>query len=91
MKKRITISVYGQVQGVFFRVEAKEKAAGLGLTGWAANESDGSVKVVAEGEESALNQLVEWCKKGPGGAQVDKVEVNWQEATGEFDRFRIVY
>lgn len=91
MNKRVTINVYGQVQGVFFRVEAKEKAAELGLVGLATNENDGSVKVVAEGEESALTQLVEWCKKGPAGAQVDKVEVNWREATGEFDRFRIVY
>ena len=89
MKKRITIIIYGLVQGVFFRVEAKEKAKLLGLVGWAGNE-DGNVKIVAEGEEGALNQLLEWCRKGPAGARIDKVEVNWQEATQEFERFRIV-
>ena len=89
MKKRITIIIYGLVQGVFFRVEAKEKAKLLGLVGWSGNE-DGNVKIVAEGEEVALNQLLEWCRKGPAGARIDKVEVNWQEATQEFERFRIV-
>ena len=89
MKKRITIIIYGLVQGIFFRVEAKEKAKLLDLVGWAGNE-DGNVKIVAEGEEGALNQLLEWCRKGPSGARIDKVEVNWQEATQEFERFRIV-
>lgn len=87
--KRLVIRVYGRVQGVFFRHTARLHAEEFGLTGWARNESDGSVTIVAEGEKEFLDKLLEWCRKGPPLARVDDVEVEWKEATGEFNRFEI--
>ena len=81
--------VHGQVQGVGFRWFVRRSCAGLGLTGWVANDSDGSVRLVAEGESVALGRLSELLKAGPPGAVVERVEARRSPATGEFDRFEI--
>ncbi len=88
-RRRVNIKVTGQVQGVFFRYSTKAEAERLGLTGFVRNEPDGSVKIVAEGEEEALQKLVEWCRKGTEYSKVEKVDIMWQEATGEFTDFAI--
>ena len=75
MQKQIVLKIYGKVQGVFFRDSSKKKARELNLSGWVRNESDGTVVIVAEGEEKNLKELIEWCKNGPNHARVDKVEV----------------
>jgi acylphosphatase len=69
------ISVSGRVQGVYFRVSAKQKALNLGVRGFVQNESDGTVSVEVEGEPNAVEQMVSWCKKGPGLARVKTIEV----------------
>jgi acylphosphatase len=69
------ISVSGRVQGVYFRVSAKQKALNLGVRGFVQNESDGTVSVEVEGEPNAVEQMVSWCKKGPGLARVKAIEV----------------
>jgi acylphosphatase len=63
------------VQGVYFRVSAKQKALNLGVRGFVQNESDGTVSVEVEGEPNAVEQMVSWCKKGPGLARVKAIEV----------------
>ena len=89
--KRVEIRVWGQVQRVFFRSQAAKKARELNLTGWVRNESDDSVKIIAEGEEENLKRLIDWSKKGPLLARVDRIEVKWEESRGEFKEFNIVY
>ena len=89
MSRVAKIKIIGLVQGVFFRQGIKDKAEKLGITGWIRNEPDGSVRIVAEGEEEKLQKLIEWCKKGTELARVKKVEVEWKEATKDFDRFEI--
>jgi acylphosphatase len=69
------ISVSGRVQGVYFRVSAKQKALNLGVRGFVQNESEGTVSVEVEGEPNAVEQMVSWCKKGPGLARVKAIEV----------------
>lgn len=86
---RITAIVHGHVQGVYFRDCTEQEATRLGVTGWVANQSDGTVKVVAEGIEAALTQLVEWLHTGSPMSRVDWVDVAWSSATNEFTRFRI--
>lgn len=88
--KRLALKISGRVQGVFFRHSARLRAEELGLTGRARNESDGSLTIVAEGEKSALEKFLEWCRKGPPLAQVDDIQVEWREARGEFKRFEIL-
>ncbi len=89
MIKRIIIKIYGSVQGVFFRVNCADEAKKLNLVGWTRNEPDGSVRILAEGEEDNLKKLVLYCQSGPKFAKVDRVEVGWSEATGEFVEFMI--
>lgn len=89
MTKYCSIKIYGQVQGVFFRQSAKEKADGLGITGFVRNEPGGAVYIEAEGEEKNLQKFLAWCHQGPGYAQVDKVEIKELKPTGRFDDFTI--
>ena len=91
MRKRAIILVSGLVQGVFYRSEALQEAKRLNLTGWVRNESDGRVKIVAEGEEEQLEKLIEWIKQGPRLAKVDKIEVKWDKEQREFEDFEIIY
>ncbi|HVF18243.1 MAG TPA: acylphosphatase [Steroidobacteraceae bacterium] len=67
--------VSGLVQGVFFRASTRQKAAELGLNGFAANLPDGRVEVLVVGQENAAGQLIEWLKRGPPAARVSGVEV----------------
>lgn len=90
MEQRLTVKIRGRVQGVFFRHSARIRAQKLGLCGWARNEEDGSVTVVAEGDSDGLKKFLEWCRGGPPLAAVEDVKTEWQEATGEFKGFEIL-
>ena len=72
----IHLKIAGHVQGVGFRYGMCNEARRLGLPGWVRNCRDGSVEAVAEGDDQALQCLVEWAQHGPAGAQVETVEVN---------------
>ena len=87
--KRVEIRVTGRVQGVFFRQGTKAEAERLGITGWTRNEPNESVFILAEGEEHKLQKLIEWVKVGTEWTQVEKVDIQWQEATGEFAEFTV--
>ena len=90
--KRLTLKIHGQVQGVFFRAKAQEKALDLGLIGWVKNADDGTVDLVAEGEEDALKELVQFCKGGPEHASVSKVDERLEEIEdATFEGFEIRY
>jgi acylphosphatase len=73
--KAVSLKIFGRVQGVFFRQRTKEKALELGISGWVRNCEDGSVEVVAEGEENSLQQFIEWCYRGSEKSKVTKVDV----------------
>jgi acylphosphatase len=81
--KRAKVIVRGSVQGVFFRAEARDRARSLGLAGWVRNVPDGTVEAVFEGEDERVKSMVEWCSRGPAGARVEKVDVDWSEPEGE--------
>ena len=86
------IIVYGLVQGVFFRASTVKKAQELGLTGWVRNGKDGeSVEIVAQGSKEQLEKLILWAKKGSPGAQVEHVEVKWEEDGAKIKEFMVRY
>ena len=89
MIKRVRLNISGVVQGVFFRASAQGAARKLNVSGFVRNSPDGSVEVVAEGEEAFLNRLIEWCRKGPPGALVEHVSVDWENAENQFHGFNI--
>ena len=90
-RARLHVVVEGRVQGVFFRASTREEASALGLTGWVRNCPDGRVEAIFEGEINKIDQILEWCKKGPPGAVVRNIETIWEQATGEYDSFSIKY
>jgi len=87
--KQLTAVVHGYVQGVSFRYYTQQTARRLGLTGWVANRRDGTVKVVAEGDESSLQQLLVFLHEGSPAAQVQRVEETWAEAEDAFQNFSV--
>ena len=89
MLQTISITVDGLVQGVFYRQSTKAKAIDLGITGEIKNQPDGTVHITATGTESQLNQLVEWCKKGPEMAIVSNVKVE-ENPLQSFKGFSII-
>jgi acylphosphatase len=88
---RAHVFVSGQVQGVFFRQSTREKARISGVTGWVRNLPDGRVEAVFEGEQNAVNSLIDYCRKGPVGAMITDVDIKFEKFTGEFKNFKIVY
>jgi acylphosphatase len=81
--KRVHVWVRGRVQGVFFRAEARARAESLGVSGWVRNAEDGSVEAVFEGDDERVDSMVDWCRRGPRGAQVGDVAVETEEPAGE--------
>lgn len=91
MQARVIIKITGVVQGVFFREFVKELADKLKIKGVVKNLIDGSVEVIAEGEEDALRALANACRRGPKRAIVEDLKVFYEEPTGEFNSFRISF
>jgi acylphosphatase len=81
--RRAHVVVQGAVQGVFFRAETRDRARSLGLGGWVRNTPDGAVEAVFEGDDQRVESIVDWCRRGPRGAQVEDVDVTWAAPEGE--------
>ncbi|MCD4786461.1 MAG: acylphosphatase [Candidatus Eremiobacteraeota bacterium] len=88
-KKRIKANVKGIVQGVCYRHFTNRTANSYGLGGYVRNCCDGSVEVVAEGEDRELKNLIADLNRGPWSARVDDVEVEWEEYTGNYNHFTV--
>ena len=86
---RLEATVRGRVQGVGFRYHVLRRATALGLTGWVANEPDGSVTCVAEGAPDQIDDLEGVLRNGPMGAIVDAVSTVRMPATGRFLGFSV--
>lgn len=87
----VQATVYGRVQGVYFRDFVTRRARGLDLTGYVRNTLERTVEVHAEGERKQLEELIEHLKVGPPAARVEKVVTNWSEYTGDYAGFGIRY
>lgn len=87
--RRVHLSASGLVQGVFFRASARDEARRLGLTGWIRNAPDGTVEAEAQGDEDAVAQFVEFCRSGPGHAEVEELIVDERPSVQGEDGFRV--
>lgn len=72
----------GRVQGVFFRDSTRREARSAGVAGWVANRSDGAVEAVFEGDDDAVQRMVDFVRRGPGHADIEDLEVNEEEPEG---------
>jgi acylphosphatase len=84
---RRRVLVHGRVQGVFFRGATQRRARALGVAGWVRNRADGSVEAVFEGARDAVEAALAFCREGPPGARVERVDVSEEapEGLGGFD------
>jgi acylphosphatase len=85
---RRRVVVRGYVQGVFFRDSCRREASSRGLAGWVTNRPDGAVEAVFEGDPDAVAAMVDWCRRGPRGADVDSVDETDESPEG-LSRFDI--
>ena len=74
--------VSGRVQGVFFRNTTRRRAEAAGVAGWVGNRADGAVEAVFEGDPAAVEEMVEFCRRGPSRAEVASVEVEEEQPEG---------
>ena len=91
MPVRVHLKISGQVQGVCFRYYCSEQAQLFGIKGIVRNDGDGSVEVVAEGEEKDIIKFMAWCRHGPPLATVDSLDKKFEILTGEFNSFKICH
>ena len=90
--KAIKLIVSGLVQGVFFRKFTQEKAVSLSLIGQVKNLPNGSVEIIAKGEEGSLLHLEKWCESGSPMSRVNhvvKIEIDPTAVSGT--DFKIAY
>jgi acylphosphatase len=91
MQTRAHLYISGRVQGVFFRSSVADLAESLSLTGWVRNLPDGRVETILEGEKDRVERVIQFCQRGPPGAHVSDLEVEWEQARGEFSTFKILH
>jgi len=85
--RRFLIS--GRVQGVFYRASTRERAAALGINGYARNLDDGRVEVLACGTQASLDALEAWLWQGPSAAGVKHVDAEQSPGDESYDSFVI--
>ena len=90
-KIRVHLIIRGKVQGVYFRHNTQIVASRHNITGWVRNLEGGQVEVVLEGDETNVDQVIQWCKTGPPGAKVEHVDMQYENYSGEFKAFNINY
>ena len=86
--RRSHIPIYGFVQGVGFRFAVQRAASSRGVSGWVRNRPDGAVEAVFEGKPEDVDALVDYCRRGPRGAEVERVEVE-EELPEGLSGFRV--
>jgi acylphosphatase len=89
--KKVKVTVSGRVQGVWFRATTHEKAVELGVKGYVRNLVNGGVEFIAEGEDSKVDELVQWAEHGPPLAQVEQIKIVELEYDKEYTSFHIKY
>lgn len=91
MNERVHVWVQGHVQGVYFRLATQREANANNVKGWVRNCKDGRVEAVFEGEGDAVRRMVAFCRDGPPGARVERIDVEREDYTGEERGFTILY
>ena len=80
--ERRHVTVYGFVQGVGFRFAVERAARTRGVAGWVRNRPDGTVEAVFEGDPDDVEALVDFCRRGPHGSEVERVDVAVESVEG---------
>ncbi len=89
--KSLRAIVSGRVQGVWFRARTRDKAIELGVVGFVRNLHDGSVEIVAQGEDEPVDALMDWARLGPPLSEVAEVRIREMAGDAEFRSFEVRY
>ena len=87
--KRVVVFYSGRVQGVGFRVTARQLACGYDVTGTVRNLADGRVELIAEGAKEELEAFLKGIEESDLSGFIGGAKVDWQEAQGKFRGFTI--
>lgn len=91
MEKSLRVIIKGYVQGVGFRYWAYRHATSLGIKGYVRNRPDGSVEVLASGDQESVDHFLSLLRRGPSNALVEELEINEVPGMIKEDVFRIKY
>ena len=91
MLSRVHVFVSGRVQGVAYRYFVERRASEIPVTGWVKNLRDGRVEIMAEGEKADLESFLGFLRQGPRMANVDDLDIRWEDYRGEYEDFRIEF
>ena len=91
MSVQYEIVITGRVQGVGFRYFVEKRASELNITGWVKNKSDGSVMVMAQGDEQDIDTFFDYLRIGPALARVSGISKNRMPVLEKFSNFRVKY
>lgn len=83
------LKISGRVQGVYFRESTRLRAREFKVTGWVRNRADGTVEAMVQGEPEAVEQMIEWARRGPESAKVSNVEIEVSEEADRYELFEI--
>jgi len=89
--KKVRAIVYGRVQGVWYRAHTRDKGVELGLVGSVKNLPDGTVEIVAQGEDGPIEALMTWARRGPSLAEVTEVRIREMAEDEELSSFEVLY
>lgn len=87
--RRVRVTAAGLVQGVFFRASVQREATARGVTGWVRNTDDGRVEAELQGSPADVDAMVELCRRGPGQAEVETLDVDQVAVDDAEDRFEV--
>jgi acylphosphatase len=90
MMRRVKILVSGRVQGVYFRLFTQNKAKHFAVNGSVRNLPDGRVEIIAEAENIVIEKFIQWCRKGPVTARVDRIDIVELESEDVLTSFDIL-
>ncbi len=90
-KTQVKVVISGKVQGVFYRAHTQNTADRLGIKGYVKNLANGSVEAVFEGDQPAIDQMINWCHKGPEMSRVENVQTQEIKPLTNFKIFEIRY
>ena len=90
MDKQAAIIIHGRVQKAGFRDFIDEVAFNLALNGNVKNLDDGTVRVICEGEETNIKELVEKINIKQYPISVEKIDVTYKSPTRKFKTFEII-
>jgi acylphosphatase len=88
-QRAVLLRVHGRVQGVAYRASMQSEAIALGVSGWVRNRTDGTVEACIWGAQADVERLLEWARRGPPMARVERVACEPVEFPPESGRFEV--